>query len=308
MCAAPRRAFWLVRNDPRLHDNATLTAAAAWATDGLLPVFVFDARQYGPAAASRHLAIARASPARCRFQLEAVECLREKLRGSFGAQLVVRCGNPAAVLLHLSEEEGVSVVYAGRETCAEELGVDEEIRQAGLELRTVWDSTMLHPSDIPYSDLARDLPMNFTRFRRWVEAEERWLVRAECGPPVGLKPLSLSDATDIGNMPSLDMLRGPRSEMDVDGEFDDRAVLRFVGGEDAALARVKAYIWTDNLLSSYKDTRNGMVGAGYSSKFSAWLSQGSLSPRRVYWEVKRYEGARVANESTYWMVFELLVR
>ena len=35
---------------------------------------------------------------------------------------------------------------------------------------------------------------------------------------------------------------------------------------------------------------------------------GCLSPRTVYQEVSRYENERVANEDTYWLIFELLWR
>ncbi|MEM9768946.1 MAG: DASH family cryptochrome, partial [Cyanobacteria bacterium P01_D01_bin.71] len=54
--------------------------------------------------------------------------------------------------------------------------------------------------------------------------------------------------------------------------------------------------------------RNGMLGANYSSKFSAWLALGCLSPRRIYQAVQAYEAERVRNDSTYWLVFELLWR
>lgn len=82
-----------------------------------------------------------------------------------------------------------------------------------------------------------------------------------------------------------------------------------------------------DLIRVYKETRNGMIGPDYSTKFSPWLASGSLSPRYVYEEVrvnqlvsvdvlansepwriffclicqvKRYEKERLANNSTYW--------
>ncbi|CAH1793087.1 unnamed protein product, partial [Owenia fusiformis] len=58
----------------------------------------------------------------------------------------------------------------------------------------------------------------------------------------------------------------------------------------------------------YKETRNGMVGSDYSTKFSTWLAHGCLSPRQIYWELKKYEAKRTSNQSTYWVVFELLWR
>ena len=91
-------------------------------------------------------------------------------------------------------------------------------------------------------------------------------------------------------------------------KFDQRAVLSFKGGETAGLARLNNYIWSQNCLKDYKQTRNGMLGADYSSKFSPWLALGCLSPRFIYEQVKEYEAQRVKNDSTYWLVFELLWR
>ena len=51
-----------------------------------------------------------------------------------------------------------------------------------------------------------------------------------------------------------------------------------------------------------------MIGGDYSSKFAPWLAHGNLSPRMVAQECQKYEEERVANKSTYWLVFELLWR
>ena len=91
-------------------------------------------------------------------------------------------------------------------------------------------------------------------------------------------------------------------------DADPRGVLPFKGGETEALKRLKEYIWDRDQLKVYKETRNEMLGADYSSKFSVWLSLGCLSPRHVYEEVKRYERERVSNDSTYWLIFELIWR
>lgn len=53
------------------------------------------------------------------------------------------------------------------------------------------------------------------------------------------------------------------------------------GGEAAALARLKYYLWDSDLLATYFDTRNGMLGGDYSTKFAPWLALGCLSPRKV---------------------------
>ena len=72
--------------------------------------------------------------------------------------------------------------------------------------------------------------------------------------------------------------------------------------------RLNYYLWTSDCVAKYKETRNGLIGEDYSTKFSPWLAAGCLSPRRIYWEIKKYEEKRVANNSTYWVIFELLWR
>jgi deoxyribodipyrimidine photo-lyase len=68
------------------------------------------------------------------------------------------------------------------------------------------------------------------------------------------------------------------------------------GGEKVALQRLKYYLWEGDLLKDYFNTRNGMLGGDYSTKFSAWLSHGCLSPRTVYHEIQRYQSERVQNK------------
>ena len=89
---------------------------------------------------------------------------------------------------------------------------------------------------------------------------------------------------------------------------DSRSVLPFTGGASEARGRLKHYFWDTKRLAVYKKTRNGLVGADYSSKFSPWLAHGCISPRRIASEVYRFEDTVEANDSTYWLVFELIWR
>ncbi len=81
--------------------------------------------------------------------------------------------------------------------------------------------------------------------------------------------------------------------------IDARAALDMIGGETHGLQRVAHYLFSSRSIETYKDTRNGLIGADYSSKFSPWLSLGCISPRYVYWEIKRFEKLHVSNDSTY---------
>ena len=60
--------------------------------------------------------------------------------------------------------------------------------------------------------------------------------------------------------------------------------------------------------SHYKERRNELDGWENSSKFSPWLANGNLSVRQICFNLNNYEQKSGANESTYWLFFELLWR
>lgn len=188
------------------------------------------------------------------------------------------------------------VAHSCRQTCSEELEVeralDKELarrasgcavwcveRAVGMNRRThwsvlarrrLWGNTLHHVDDLPFAPSA--MPDVFTRYRVRVEKECR--VRPEAAPPGGggLCPFpaalrELAEAS-MARLPSL-------SDFGLEEvAADERGVLRFVGGERAALARLHHYFWEADCVREYKETRNGMVGADYSSKFAPWMALG----------------------------------
>merc|ERR1712137_1031967 len=72
------------------------------------------------------------------------------------------------------------------------------------------------------------------------------------------------------------------------------------GGEDAAWARLKQWMFNDDHLKDYRDSQNGMLGEAYSSKLSPWIARGCISVRRIRSEVQRYEATRTQSHGTYW--------
>jgi deoxyribodipyrimidine photo-lyase len=81
----------------------------------------------------------------------------------------------------------------------------------------------------------------------------------------------------------------------------------FDGGESSALAHLARYC-NSGLPSTYKQTRNELLGVDYSTKWSPWLATGALSARQAWAALKAYEQLHGENESTYWIGFELLWR
>ncbi|WAC03125.1 DASH family cryptochrome [Lacinutrix neustonica] len=93
-----------------------------------------------------------------------------------------------------------------------------------------------------------------------------------------------------------------------DFETHPNAAFPFRGGETEAIKRLEDYFFTSKKLGVYKKTRNGLIGTNFSSKFSPWLANGSLSARTIYWYVIQFEQEYFKNDSTYWLVFELIWR
>ncbi|MFO0322901.1 MAG: DASH family cryptochrome, partial [Bacteroidota bacterium] len=142
----------------------------------------------------------------------------------------------------------------------------------------------------------KDIPDVFTTFRKRIEKESS--IRAVFNTPLAIK----SPVIEALNLPSLGQL-GLEPVVK-----DSRAAFDFKGGETEGYKRLNHYFFQTQAISTYKETRNGMIGENYSTKFSSWLGLGCLSPREIYYELKKYESEFSANESTYWLEFELLWR
>jgi deoxyribodipyrimidine photo-lyase len=82
------------------------------------------------------------------------------------------------------------------------------------------------------------------------------------------------------------------------------------GGVTAAQKRLEHYIDNGvNRLSIYKETRNGMFGRDYSTKLSPYLALGCTTSREIMQRIAHFETTSgIANDSTYWVLFELLWR
>jgi deoxyribodipyrimidine photo-lyase len=290
-----RRAIVWFRQDLRLHDNEALTNALRMAEE-VIPVFVFDDRTF---LGKTRFGFAKTGKFRAKFTLESVEDLRQNLQ-KLGSDLVVRMGHPEEILADMCRQLHCSWVFCNRERTDEEVKVQDALERnlwgSGIELIYTRGKMLYHTQDLPAP--VQHTPDIFTQFRK--ENEHVTQVREPLPTPKSLP--ALAPEVEVGNLPSLiDLGHEPF-------ETDRRAALVFKGGETTGLARLRHYLFGTDAVATYKETRNGLVGADYSSKLSPWLAQGCLSPKMVYQELKRYERERVSNESTYWLFFELLWR
>jgi len=302
-------------------------------------VYIFDSRLFGSDTQFRsgqelkHNTAVKCSARRAKFLLESIKDLRYNLEKR-GGGLLVAYGEPEKVLSSIASEvckkdndDGTVVnVVCQEEVCSEELAVDKAVRASlakvmkhgnKFNFETVWGSTMYDPNNLPFDQGVYGIPDTFTPFRNKVEKN------CEIGLPLDVptnKELVLpkdiqdyivnSNQCSLTYMPTLSDLGYNEEDVAEVTTPDSRSALpdNYRGGETYALARVQDYIWTKDLLKIYFDTRNGMIGSDYSTKFSPWLALGNVSPRFIARECAKYEESRVQNKSTYWVVFELLWR
>lgn len=278
--------FWF-RNDLRLHDNPALQAALE-EHDEILPVYILDERYLQ----KDRWGFVRTGAFRLQFLLESLQDLEDYLKEK-GSRLHFAKGLPEQVLPQLAEKHGATRVFATKEYTSEEIEIENKVA-AQLPLSLHHGQTLYHPEDLNFT--IEQLPDIFTQFRKRVEKYAR--VRDLIDTPEQIKSPDF-EATPI---PSLEELGFKNPDK------DERAALPFKGGAIAAEERLEHYFWDTDAVASYKNTRNGLIGADYSTKFSAWLANGCISPRTIWQEVDQYESERTANSSTYWVKFELLWR
>ena len=80
------------------------------------------------------------------------------------------------------------------------------------------------------------------------------------------------------------------------------------GGSSAGHRRLQQWIFGEQAILDYKQTRNCLDGLDGSSSLSPWLALGCLSAREVAAEINKFEAEVTANESTQWLSYELLWR
>lgn len=301
--------LWL-RHDLRLRDQPALTAAMSDALRHqrpLIAIYFFEPRLNK----EDRFGYTRMRPYRAIFLLETLRELKATLK-SLNVELIISRDDPVVALAKLCCQLNVKQVYASRHVADEEVRQEAEvatsIKSLGCALTMTWSHTLYSPKHLPFT--LGDLPDVYTQFRKQVE---RSAEPKQALPIPKALPSFLSWGQERKISSNVEchleaLWREWSASLEKGGGRDKRAVLLFKGGAQAGEARVQEYLWDRRLIECYKDTRNGLIGADYSTKFSAWLSVGALSPRWLWWETLRYEDERVVNDSTYWVRFELLWR
>ncbi|HIB48874.1 MAG TPA: DASH family cryptochrome [Flavobacteriaceae bacterium] len=285
------------RNDLRVTDHIPLTQACK-ASKKVIAIYCFDPRHFG----TTNFGFPKTGAFRAKFLLQSVSDLKKNLQ-ALNIPLVLKFQKPEEAIPALVAQFSVKSVHFQKEWTSEELAVSKTVEANVSKQATCisyYNQFLFHPEDIPYADFNK-IPKVFTEFRK--KCEKYTKVR-DCVAIPDKRPefdLNLSEKfqNDIPTLKELGLEPPPT---------DSRTAFPFSGGETSGIERIQEYIWKKQHITTYKQTRNELIGTAYSSKFSAWLANGCISPRTIYWEIKKFEKEVTKNQDTYWMIFELIWR
>ncbi|RTY87103.1 DASH family cryptochrome [Flavobacterium sp. RSP15] len=280
------------RNDLRVHDNESVTNAVR-DNENVIAVYCFEPRQYQ----QTKYGFKKTEKFRAKFLIESVLVLKKNLK-KLNITLFVFYENGENVIPEIVNNNGITSIYLQQEWTSEEKEVLESIKlkvPVLTKFNATYNQFLFHPEDIPFE--IQSIPNVFTQFRN--KCEKSTNIR----PEFTVQPMPQENlGADENEFPTLEKLGFSNFEM------DSRTAFPYFGGEDDALKRLQIYFWETKKLSVYKLTRNGLIGSDFSSKFSPWLANGSISAKTIYWEIIKYEKQIEKNESTYWLIFELIWR
>ena len=268
--------LWYRGHDLRVTDNVALRAAAALGVP-VLPVFVWDARSPWTSRPGR---------AGCWRLHRSLEELQSTLRARYGlqAQLSVRCGNVVDSLVQLVGESGASAVFFNRCYDGHALETDrvleERLALQGVEVIGLKSELLLEPWEV-----LRDTNEPFYEFHPYLE---RWLA-GDQPPPPSPPPEHLCLWT---HWERLTHGVGALADLHLLGDLDDawRAALERAwpqAGEAAAAQALEAF-----LRERYPefDRRQARCSLHGTSRLSAFVRFGELSPRQLYRAVMTHVG------------------
>jgi deoxyribodipyrimidine photo-lyase len=271
------RALLWFQNDLRMSDHAGL----CWISDNEI---AFAGLVFEPKTESKFQRT---------FFWQSVESLRYKLK-AHSVPLYVFNGEPEQVIPALSSANTISLIVKSSASNSVDKQQEESIQKIGLQLQFFEAQTLLPSLGLPFP--VSKLPSVFTEFRKPVEKEmyrRTLVIPPQFENPKKLKGLSLTTPPEVSFAEPSESCALP---------------FGFNGSEEAGRKRLEDFLWNSKAALTYKETRNGMLELNDSTKFSPWLSTGALSARTIYWELKQFEQEHGANDSTYWIFFELLWR
>ena len=277
------------RNNMRVEDNSSLTKAIN-ESDNVIGFINIDPKIF----ISTKYGFKKTEKYRAKFLLETISDLKSQLE-ILNISLIITHRDFGQSINEIIDQYGITNIYTQTEWTRDEL-IEESFIPDEINLIKDFDQFLFSPNDV--RSLYDNIPRGFSNFRKKCE-----------------KYLSVNDTLSIpkslnsDNKISIEYPIPSLSDLGFkDFEVHKDSVFRFKGGEKNAKNRIRNYFFETRNVSTYKLTRNGLIGEDYSSKFSPWLANGSVSVKYIFKSLKEYEKEVEKNDSTYWLYFELIWR
>lgn len=285
-----KRILVWFRNDLRLHDNEMLVEALA-KSECILPVYFFDPQYFH----KTRFETLKTGVQRAKFLLESVAALRLSFQ-KLGGDILLVHGSPEEFMTKLVADFEISEVYHHREVAPEETMVSTKMEdllwKQKINLKHFIGHTLYNKEDLPFP--IKDIPDVFAQFKKKTERDA--MVKSCFLSP---EEITFVENEDWGMLPTLADLG-----FELDEDFPE---FGFTGGEDAGLLHLKELLMEGAEIHQ-KPVKNSGDRQGFSSRLSAWLSLGCLSPRKVYWKLKAAEAEFGGNANFNQILLGLLWR
>lgn len=231
---------------------------------------------------------------RAKFLLESVEDLKNNLN-KLNISLIVDFRTLEISLKSVIDKYNIQSIYLQKEWTRDEKD-EERIIPNNINTYRYFDQFLYSPERV--KTIYDNIPRGFSNFRKKCEK----YLDVESITPIPDKMDQSNVLDEEFRIPTLKNLGFEEFEI------HENSVFKFLGGETSGKNRIEEYFFKSRNISNYKNTRNGLIGKDYSSKFSPWLANGSISARFIYYKLNEYEKTIDKNESTYWLFFELIWR
>ena len=277
------------RNNLRVEDNTSLTNAIN-NSDKIIGFINIDPKNF----ISTKFGFKKTEKFRAKFFLESVKELKNQLE-KLNISLIITHDYIDKSIPQIIKQYQIEKVFLQTEWTRDEL-LEESYFPKNIDLFRDFDQFLFSPKDV--KTLYENIPRGFSNFRKKCEK----YLSVDNILPIP-KPLNNDNKIAIDYpIPSLSDLGFEIFEV------HRNSVFKFNGGEINGKKRIDDYFFNTKNVSNYKSTRNGLIGENYSSKFSPWLANGSVSAKYIYNQLKKYESEVDKNDSTYWLYFELIWR
>lgn len=264
------------RNDLRVHDHPALAKAVEEA-DMVVPLFIFDPK----IVRGKH-----AGSNRNRFLLESLNDLKKSLK-KIGGDLVIRNGDVSTELKKIINELHADAVFYTADyspyAIRRDKSIHEEHTDGSVEIRAF-------PGRLIVSTVGKIATKSGTPHKVFTPFWNAWQQVGRRDIAQIPKQIQLPSGCKVGQLP---VLKDITTKKDLSPQV-------LTGGETEARRRLAAFLDSD--IHDYYNSSNDMA-VGKTSRLSAYLHFGCISPLEIESRLPNSQGARAWHRQLAWREF-----